>query len=401
MSSVGARKLCVYFFWGGYVQEEEDGKVSYQGGSRDCVLLSESMSLDEAKSRLMRRVGSASKEEKLWYTLKFDRKIFLPLDADDAVEAMFMGNEEHAFVYMGGREGPLLRKKGDPEPGMEGVLLPDNGGLEDRPCGGNEERVQSVMPDEDASEQAAAGASLNCDERIDSVERGSSTEGDGEGQTGGGAKKRLRSSTNRDNMIEDRRDISASGGYSNSSSSEGSVTHFGIQSSKTGYWWQHGAYSRNKLIEPLHSNFCSTVAADAELVKCLSPNNGNRFLQKNRRWKGKLMAELFSSYLTKRTGTTESLSLLSPSPGTSKLFFSRAIIHPVSLFMTLLKFWAGNSMRRAGGETQKRSGDRKEQWVQSQEHEIFKPEKGLHKHEASYEQWVSMLRAFVDHGRAH
>lgn len=221
MSSVGARKLCVYFFWGGYVQEE-DGKVSYQGGSRDCVLLSESMGLDEAKSRLMRRVGSASKEEKLWYTLKFDRKIFLPLDADEAVEAMFMGNEEHAFVYMGGRGGPLLRKKGDPEPGMEGVLLPDNGGLEDRPCGGNEERVQSVMPDEDASKQAAAGASLNCNERIDSVERGSSTEGDGEGQTGGGGKKRLRSSSNRDNMIEDGRDISASGGYSSSSSSEGS-----------------------------------------------------------------------------------------------------------------------------------------------------------------------------------
>jgi len=172
MSSVGARKLCVYFFWGGYVQEDDDGKVSYQGGSRDCVLLSESMSLDEAKSRLMRRVSSASKEEKLWYTLKFDRKIFLPLDTDDAVEAMFMGNEEHAFVYMGGRGGPLLRKKGDPEPDVEGVLQVDNRGHEDGPSGGNEERAQSVVPDEDASEQGAGEASLNCDERIDSIERG-------------------------------------------------------------------------------------------------------------------------------------------------------------------------------------------------------------------------------------
>lgn len=222
MPSGGTRKLCVYFFWGGYAQEEDDGSLSYQGGSRDCVLVSESMSLDDVKGRLMRRVGQGFDEQKLWYTLKFDRKIFLPLDTEDAVEAMFMGNEEHAFVYMGGHGGPLLRKKGvGPEVGnmvMDGGPPLQSNGHEDGPSGGREERAQSVMPNEDASEQVAVGTA---DGRVGGVGKRSSGERDGERGTGEGAEKRLRlSSPSRDDVMDDGGDLCASEGHSRSSSSE-------------------------------------------------------------------------------------------------------------------------------------------------------------------------------------
>ena len=67
------RELVVYVLWVGELEEDGDGKLTYVGGSTKCILLKEEMAMEEVLRLVMGIKGSELREEKLWYSLRYDR----------------------------------------------------------------------------------------------------------------------------------------------------------------------------------------------------------------------------------------------------------------------------------------------------------------------------------------
>ncbi|KAJ8431304.1 hypothetical protein Cgig2_018376 [Carnegiea gigantea] len=90
---------------GGDVVESRDGKVTYEGGSRKCMVVREGLGAEELLKMVRKMTGSDMSEEKLWYSLKYDREILVAIEVDSDLEVIFKGNDEHGYIYIAGNAG--------------------------------------------------------------------------------------------------------------------------------------------------------------------------------------------------------------------------------------------------------------------------------------------------------
>ena len=59
------RKIVMYVLWGAMLAESGDGKVTYEGGSRKCVVMKEGMVVKELMKMVREMTGCDMLEEKL------------------------------------------------------------------------------------------------------------------------------------------------------------------------------------------------------------------------------------------------------------------------------------------------------------------------------------------------
>ena len=93
--------------------ESGDGKVTYEGGSRTCMVVRERTGAEELFKMVRKMIESDKSEEKLWYSLKYDRKMLVPVEVDSDVvhvEVIFKGNDEHFYLYVAGGAGLVRRE---------------------------------------------------------------------------------------------------------------------------------------------------------------------------------------------------------------------------------------------------------------------------------------------------
>ncbi|KAJ8438784.1 LOW QUALITY PROTEIN: hypothetical protein Cgig2_009902 [Carnegiea gigantea] len=84
-----------------------DGKVTYEGGLRKCIAVREGMGAEELLKMVKEMTGSDMSEKKLWYSLKYDRKMLVAIEGDNDVS--FKGNDEHGYMYVAGNVGSVRR----------------------------------------------------------------------------------------------------------------------------------------------------------------------------------------------------------------------------------------------------------------------------------------------------
>jgi len=53
--------------------------------------------------------GNDLSEQKLWYSLKYDRGIVMAVKGDADVRMFLKGNEEHGYFYVDDSDGPMRR----------------------------------------------------------------------------------------------------------------------------------------------------------------------------------------------------------------------------------------------------------------------------------------------------
>ncbi|KAJ8435322.1 hypothetical protein Cgig2_022923 [Carnegiea gigantea] len=97
-------------FVGGMLVESGDGKVIYEGGSRKCMVVREGMWAEELLKMMRKMIGSDMSEEKLWYSLKYDKEMLVAVEVDSNVEVIFKGNDEHGYIYVVRNAGPMRRE---------------------------------------------------------------------------------------------------------------------------------------------------------------------------------------------------------------------------------------------------------------------------------------------------
>ncbi|KAJ8422831.1 hypothetical protein Cgig2_022182 [Carnegiea gigantea] len=102
-------EIVMYVLWGEMLVGSGDGKVTYEGESRKCMLVREGMGAEERLKMVRKMTGSDMSEEKLWYSLKYDRKILMAVEVDSDVEVIFKGNDEHGYIYVAGDTSPMRR----------------------------------------------------------------------------------------------------------------------------------------------------------------------------------------------------------------------------------------------------------------------------------------------------
>ena len=54
-------------------------------------------------------MGESVRGRHVWYNLKFDRRLLMPFEKDKDVMKSVRGNDEHAYLYIAGKEGPRAR----------------------------------------------------------------------------------------------------------------------------------------------------------------------------------------------------------------------------------------------------------------------------------------------------
>ncbi|KAJ8423840.1 hypothetical protein Cgig2_024298 [Carnegiea gigantea] len=96
-------------FMGGMLVETRDGKVTYEGRSRKCMVVRKGMGAKELLKMVREMTGSDMSEEKLWYSLKYDREMLVAVEGDNDVQVIFKGNDEHGYMYIVENTGPMRR----------------------------------------------------------------------------------------------------------------------------------------------------------------------------------------------------------------------------------------------------------------------------------------------------
>ncbi|KAJ8425202.1 hypothetical protein Cgig2_000551 [Carnegiea gigantea] len=86
-----------------------DGKATYEGGSRKCMVVKEGMGVEELMKMVREMTGSDMLEEKLWHSLKYDREMLVAVEGDNDKKVIFKGNDEHGYMYVARNGGPVRR----------------------------------------------------------------------------------------------------------------------------------------------------------------------------------------------------------------------------------------------------------------------------------------------------
>ena len=92
----GISCVCVM---GGVLEKGGDGKVTYEGGLRKCMLVKEEVGVKEVQRMVLESIGGNFSEHKICYSMKHDRQILMPIEADLDSKMIFNGNEEHRYLY--------------------------------------------------------------------------------------------------------------------------------------------------------------------------------------------------------------------------------------------------------------------------------------------------------------
>ncbi|KAJ8430803.1 hypothetical protein Cgig2_005210 [Carnegiea gigantea] len=73
------------------------------------MVVREGMGAEELLKKVREMTGSDMSEEKLWYSLKYDREMLVAVEGDNDVQVIFKGNDEHGYMYVAGNAGPVRR----------------------------------------------------------------------------------------------------------------------------------------------------------------------------------------------------------------------------------------------------------------------------------------------------
>jgi len=103
------RELAVYVCWGGYLEEGKDRMCLYREGRKDCIWVKPDMSVVVVRRLVEEVLGEGLEERGLWYSMKYDRGSMLAVRRDEDVKKLCKGNDDHAYVYVGG-EGGVMRR---------------------------------------------------------------------------------------------------------------------------------------------------------------------------------------------------------------------------------------------------------------------------------------------------
>ncbi|KAJ8436183.1 hypothetical protein Cgig2_010427 [Carnegiea gigantea] len=90
-------------------EESGDGKATYEGGLRKCMLVKEGMSIEEMRTLVKEPIGSDLSEHKVRYSLNYDRQTLIAVEEDTDVR--LKGNNEHSYLSVGDNDGPRKRVK--------------------------------------------------------------------------------------------------------------------------------------------------------------------------------------------------------------------------------------------------------------------------------------------------
>ena len=119
----GVKDMAAYLCWGGILHEGTNGVMTYTGGNTRCVWLYENMRFRDVLKLVEHAMGIVLKEAKVWYTTKFDRRMFLPFENDGDIRSMMRGNDRHAYLYVTASQVHVDPARERSEPGQyDGVV---------------------------------------------------------------------------------------------------------------------------------------------------------------------------------------------------------------------------------------------------------------------------------------
>ena len=82
---------------GGILEDGMNGMNNYVSGNTRCV--------EDVLKLLEWAMGMSVWELKIWYSMKFDRRMMLVFEDDGDIVSMMRGNDGHGYLYVGGMEG--------------------------------------------------------------------------------------------------------------------------------------------------------------------------------------------------------------------------------------------------------------------------------------------------------
>ena len=91
------------------MEDGGEGKMSYNGGSRKCVVVREGVGVEEMREMVRETIGGGVEVDRIWYSLKYDRNMIMAVEGDADVRMMFKGNDEHGYLYVCNKESVVLR----------------------------------------------------------------------------------------------------------------------------------------------------------------------------------------------------------------------------------------------------------------------------------------------------
>jgi len=65
------------------------------------------MGAEELLKMVREMTGSDMSEEKLWYSLTYDREILVAVEGDNDMQVIFKGRDEHDYMYVAGNASPV------------------------------------------------------------------------------------------------------------------------------------------------------------------------------------------------------------------------------------------------------------------------------------------------------
>ena len=69
----------------------------------------EEMGLSDVWKSLEEAMEVVVMDKKVWYSMKFDRRLLIPSQSDSDVVNITRGNDGHAYLYVGNVKGPCVR----------------------------------------------------------------------------------------------------------------------------------------------------------------------------------------------------------------------------------------------------------------------------------------------------
>ena len=100
---------------GGILEGGVNGMMNYVGGNTKCVWMSQDMTVEDVLKLVEQAMGVSVREVKMWYTMKFDRRMMVPFKDNGDVVSMMRGNDGHGYLYVGGMGGQFGRRARDNE----------------------------------------------------------------------------------------------------------------------------------------------------------------------------------------------------------------------------------------------------------------------------------------------
>ncbi|KAJ8426902.1 hypothetical protein Cgig2_024393 [Carnegiea gigantea] len=98
----------VVYMLGRVIRGRSRGKVMLSGGRKDYVWVKENICVLEVLRIVGEAMGEGVRGWQMWYSLKCNRLELLPLGRDSDVKKLMKGNDEYAYLYVAGSEGPCV-----------------------------------------------------------------------------------------------------------------------------------------------------------------------------------------------------------------------------------------------------------------------------------------------------